>query len=241
MKKESRYYRILFFIIITFTQGVASAQTKITYDVTGLIDVADLLVIRGSEVQWHHPGSGAAVGRHSGDKAATTISSTLDGITNLNDFAWIPTWPEDPPAEIRYDAYSSVLDHLTPALPSGNVTVDLSVLSGRGTASIQQFPDATNDWTLIVRFADGAAGAALLTVHISVELVSLNIVPLDSTHSQVQWPTNTASFQLESAPGLPASLDGWSVVPNEPVVQGEYFAVPIDMTEPQKFFRLHKL
>jgi hypothetical protein len=223
-----------------FTQGLAIAQTKITYDVTALIDVADLLVIQGSEVQWHHPGSGATVGRHSGGNVATTISSTLDEITNLDDFAWIPTWPEDPPAEIRYDAYSSV-DDLTPALPSVNMAVDVSVLSGRGSASIQQFPDATNGWTLIVQFADGASGAALLTVHISVELVSLSIVPLDSTHLEVQWPTNTASFQLESAPSLPVSPDDWSVVTNEPVVQGEYFTVSIDMTERQKFFRLHKL
>lgn len=232
---------MLILVMIIFVQGVAYAQTKITYDVTGLIDVADLLIIQGSNVQWHHPGSGAAVGRHSGGNVATTISATLDGVARLNEFAWIPTWPKDAPAEIRYDAYSSVLNDLTPSLPSDNMAVEVSVLAGRGSASIKQFPAATNGWTLIVRFADGYPGAALLSVHISVEIVSLNIVALDSAHWQVQWPTNTPSFRLESAPSLPTSPEGWTLVTNQPVVNGEYFAVPIDVTEPQEFFRLNKL
>jgi hypothetical protein len=231
--------RMLILVLLLFGQGIAHAQTKITYDVAGLIDVADLLIIQGSEIQWYHPGSGAAVGRHSGANVATTISSTVDGVASLNDFAWIPSWPANPPAEIRYDAYSSVLSGLTPAMPSGSMSVEVSVLAGRGSASIQQYPDATNNWTLIVRFADGVSGAALLGVRISIEPVSLNLVSLDFAHWQVRWPTNNASFQLESAPSLPASPDGWIVVTNEPVVQGEYFTVPIDMTEPQKYFRLH--
>src|ERR1700679_305124 len=108
---NSRFLRLLRIpAMVVFVHGIASAQTHITYDVTGLIDVADLLVIQGSQVQWHHPGSGAAVGRHSGANVATTISSTQDGVTNLDDFAWTPTWPQDPPAEIRYDAYSSALN-----------------------------------------------------------------------------------------------------------------------------------
>ena len=288
MKSNSMYYRMLILVMIIFVQGAAYAQTKITYDVTGLIDVADLLIIHGSNVQWHHPGSGAAVGRHSGGNVATTISATLDGVTKLNDFAWIPTWPKDTPAEIRCDAYSSVMNDLTPSLPSDNMAVEVSVLVGRGSASIKQFPAAMNGWTFIVRFADGYPGAALLSVHISVEIVSLNIVSLDSAHWQlqrlkntpffqlesapgfrtspegrtvgtkqpvvslnivsldsahwqVQWPTNTASFQLESAPSLPTSPAGWTLVTNQPVANGEYFAVPIDVTEPQEFFRLNKL
>ena len=226
---------------MAFVSGIAYAQTKITYDVTGLIDVADLLIIQGSNIQWNHPGSGAAVGRHSGGNVATTISSSLDGVTNLNNFAWIPTWPQVPPAEIRYNASSSVLNNLTPALPSGSMVVDVSILAGRGSASIQQFPAATNGWTLIVRFADGGSGAATLGVRITIQFVSLNIVTLDSTHLQVQWPTNALPFQLESALVLPTAPNGWAVVTNEPVVQGKFFSVPIDMTEPQKFFRLHKL
>jgi hypothetical protein len=242
MKTNSRFLRLLLIpAMVVFVHGIASAQTKITYEVTGLIDVADLLVIQGSEVQWHHPGSGAAVGRHSGANVATTISSTQDGVTNLDGFAWIPTWPQDPPAEIRYDAYSSVLDGLTPALPAGNMAVDVSVLAGRGSASIQQIPAATNGWTLIVRFADGYSGAALLSVQISVEVVPLNIVPIDSTHWQVRWPTNASAYQLESAPALPASPDDWTVVTNEPVVEGQYFTVPIDVTNSQEFFRLQQL
>jgi len=232
--------RNLLCLAIILSHGLALAQTKITYDVTGLIDTTDLLLLRGPEVQWYHPGSGASVGRHSGRNEATTISSTLDGVTNLVGFAWIPSWPEVPPAQIRYEASSSVMSNLAPYLPAGSMSVDVSVLDGRGSVSVEQMPDATNDWTLIVRFADGFSGSAFLTALISVEFVSLRLVPLDSSAIQARWPTNVAGFHLESAEALPALPGDWITVTNEPVVVGADFVVPIDTTGPQKYFRLRR-
>lgn len=241
VKTKLTFLRLLLLGLACFAQRSLEAQTKLTYDVTGHIDVADLLIIRGADVQWHHPGSGAAVGRHSGANVATTITSTQDGVTNLNGFAWTPLWSSPPPAEIRFDAYSSVLSGLTPALPAGNVTVEASVLSGRGSVTIPQLPHATNDWTLIARFADGSAGSALITVRISVEFVPLSLVPRDAGSWQVQWPTNASSFQLESVASLPAAPGDWLAVTNVPVIQGASFTVPLAPTEPQRFFRLRKL
>jgi len=241
MKTASRFRWVCLTALVTFNHGPAAAQSEITYDVTGLVDVADLLIIRGSELQWHHPGSGAAVGRHSGRNEPTTITSTQDGVTNLDQFAWIPTWPEPPPAQIRYDAFSSVFSDLVPALPSGNTSVTASVLAGRGSVQVKQYPDATNDWTLIVRFADGVSGSAFLTTRVTIDYLRLHLVSLGSTRLQIRWPTNSASYQLESVAHLPALPGDWVVVTNAPAVIDQDFAVTLDWSAPQQFYRLHKL
>jgi hypothetical protein len=228
-------------VVMMFAHGAAIAQTQITYEVTALIDVADLLIIHGHQMQWHHPGSGAAVGRHSGRNEATTITSTLDGVTNMDAFAWIPTWPEPPPAQIRYDAFSSVLDGIAPALPSGDVVANVVVLAGRGSASLAQLPDSTNDWTLIVGFADGATGSALLNVRITVQFVPLRLVAINSTRLEARWPTTASPYQLESTASLPAQPDDWIAITNQPLVVDQGFVLPIEVSAPQRFFRLRKL
>jgi hypothetical protein len=152
----------------------AGAQTSNTlvFDITGLIDTTDLLIIHGDTLQWHHPGAGAAVGRHSGANQPTTISTTLDGGPVLTDVAWIPTWPQPPPNEIRFEAYSSLFTGFTPAMPDGGIlSVSASTVAGRGSVTITQTPTQANDYTLIAQFTDGFNGAASLHGQITVTTV----------------------------------------------------------------------
>jgi len=232
----------------------AFAQTTITYDVTARIDVADLLLIRGSEAQWYHPGKGAAVGRHAGRNDATTFSSVLNGSPQLNGLAWIPEWSASAPAQLRHEEVSSIFTTLAPALPADNVSVSAAVLAGRGSATVVQLPHATNEWTLAVRFADGFSGSRFLSVRITVTphpstealspstltLPALRLAPSDSTGLQLLWPASAASYFLESVTHLPALPEEWTRITNEPVIAGENFTLPVDRTEPQRFFRLRK-
>ena len=225
-------------LALTLSQHPAAAQVTNVYDITGLIDVADLLILQGNTLQWHHPGSGAAVGRHGGANDPTTISTSSNSETLMNDIAWTPTWPSPPPNEIRFDAYSSIYSNLTPALPSGSVAVQTTVLSGRGSVSINQFPDETNNFTLIVRFADGANGAALLTVRITVTIRSISIAQLSSSELQVSWPADDPSFFLESTPTLVPS--SWTIDTHDVFPVGNRFIVRVNPSEPQRYFRLHR-
>lgn len=144
----------------------------ITYDITGNFDTSDLLIIHRGTLQWHHDNGGAAVGRHAGTDDPTTISTLLDGTSTMNAVAWTPTWPRDPPDQIRFDAFSSTYSSLVPALPAGGIgTVTPSTVTGRGTVTVTQLPDATNDWTLIARFADGFNGSAVLDGRLQVTTV----------------------------------------------------------------------
>jgi len=245
---------LLLAALVGISQAGAFAQTTITYDVTARIDTADLLLIRGSQARWYHPGSGAAVGRHAGHNDSTTISSELNGSSQLNDVAWTPDWSAPAPAQLRHQEYSSTLTGLSPALPADNVSVNVSVLSGRGSATVQQMPSAANDWTLGVRFADGFSGSRFLTVRIAITTQplhpaaavaaeapqTLRFVASDSTSLQLRWPTSAESYFLESVTHLPALPEDWARVTNEPVISDGDFILPVDLTEPQRFFRLRK-
>jgi hypothetical protein len=72
----------------------------------------------------------------------------------MDGFEWTPTWPDPPPNEIRFPAFSSVFTGLTPALPSGNMSVTLTPVQARESLTILQFPTLANNYTLIVDFND---------------------------------------------------------------------------------------
>jgi hypothetical protein len=142
----------------------------LNYSVTGNIDTSDFLIITGDTLQWHHAGTGgAAVGRHSGNNFPTVITTSVNGSPDMLDTDWTPTWPDPVPAEIRFNAVSSIFDTLSPALPAAdNLSIRVAVAGGRGSVSINQLPTAANDYTLIVEFKDGFNGSANLNAIIQI-------------------------------------------------------------------------
>lgn len=161
----------------------ASRADVLTYDVTGHIDSNDFLLIHGPTLQWHHVDTGgAAVGRHSGNNFPTVVSTSLNGVTQMGVTDWTPTWPLPVPNEIRFEAYSSLLTGVTPILPASDpLSVDTSVIAGRGSLTVTQLPALDNDYTLIVRFSDGFSGSrdlrGLITV-VTPEPASLGLLAL---------------------------------------------------------------
>ncbi len=153
---EKRCLLVLGLLCCAFSGGIASANT-ITIDVSAYIDGRDQLIIKDDTLQWHHLDY-AAVGRHGGHDYPTTVSTYLDGVVQMNDFDWTPVWNES--GEIRHEAYSEIFDGLTPSLPSGPMTVSLTPLQSRNATTIWQYPDSTNDFTLIVEFNDNQSGGA---------------------------------------------------------------------------------
>ncbi len=95
-------------------------------------------------------------GRHDGLNEPTVITTTLNGNVVLDHFNWIPTWPELPPAEIRYEAFSSTFNTLTPAMPQVPMFVSLDSIQARGFLTITQYPSAANNFTTILEFNDNS-------------------------------------------------------------------------------------
>ncbi|MBM4090607.1 MAG: hypothetical protein FJ276_14475 [Planctomycetes bacterium] len=131
----------------------------ITYDFEAYIDGRDLLIIHDNTLQWHHL-TFAAVGRHEGRNEPTIISSSLNGVSQMDKVNWTPEWPEPPPAEIRYETWSSVFADMVPPLPDCDMVVDLRITSVRGSLSIHQYPTISNKFTLILDFNDTSKYAA---------------------------------------------------------------------------------
>jgi hypothetical protein len=131
-------------------------QTTMTIEIQAFIDGTDYLVIKGDTLQWHHT-EHVAVGRHgwgNGDEP-TIITTFRDGSLEMDNVEWIPTWPEDPPAPFMYEAWSSIFEGLSTPLPETDMmVVGLTAVDARERLTLEQYPTAENDYTLIVKFSD---------------------------------------------------------------------------------------
>jgi hypothetical protein len=117
------------------------------------------LIIQGTTLQWDHFDY-AAPGRLDGVNEPTIITTTLNGVTQMNGVDWIPTWPYPPPNPIRFPTLSSVFTGLTPTIPN-TTDVTLTVINARDSLTIAQMPTASNDYTTLLEFNDDpSAGAA---------------------------------------------------------------------------------
>ncbi len=78
----------------------------------------------------------------------------------LQGFEWYPTWPED--GENRDCGCSSSVFETQPPhevlVPWADAEIELDVLEGRGEVEIVQYPDANNDYQLIIEFDDNPQG-----------------------------------------------------------------------------------
>lgn len=151
--------------------SMANAYTLV---VDAYIDGRDDLVLLGGTAQWLHLDY-AAVGRWNFQNLPTYF----------NGVAWTPDWPgHPPPDEIRVNgAASSVFTGLTPAMPSGPMTVTLTNLTaGRGLVSIVQYPHISNAYTLKVEFNDNDIGEPA-TTYAGWYKVQLDISPVPEPES----------------------------------------------------------
>jgi hypothetical protein len=157
-------------VLLVSTPASAGPVDTFVYNVSARIDGGgDFLILHRNTVQWHHTGGVAAPGRQGGTSDdPTTISATLNGATTMNAVAWLPAWSQPFPNQIRFEDTSSLFTPLNPPLPAADVSVTVTTFSGRGAVTLEQFPTAANDYTLIAKFADGFNGAAFTAGQITV-------------------------------------------------------------------------
>ena len=188
-------------LIANSALGLLPEMRSMTIDIQALIDGRDLLIVKGNTLQWHHT-DWAAVGRHGGGDQPTIITTTSNGIVQMNAFNWIPGWPEPAPAGINYEAYSSVLTNYFPALPWSGMTVTLNRITSRDTTTIYQMPAAGNDYTLIFEFDDiDVLGSTWY--HISVEIKTVGPAITLQPQSQMVMAGSEAVFSVEARGVLP--------------------------------------
>jgi hypothetical protein len=156
--KRNNFYLIGLLLIVPAPVLLLSpAATALTFGIEAHIDGRDQLIFQRNTLQWHHFDF-AAVGRHTGADSPTIIYSKYNGTGTQAE--WIPEWPEPPPAEIRYEAFSSRYRNLFPEFPADGKPWSIDHLFGRGATRIVQQPNPGNDYSLIVEFDDNRFGGS---------------------------------------------------------------------------------
>jgi hypothetical protein len=144
----------------SFAAGASSGQGLVVDDsieVQAQIDGRDHLILKGSTAQWHHLDF-AAVGRENGGDAPTLIGGMIRAADTS--IFWLPTWPSPPPAEIRFETLSSVLQGLQPPIPADGARWQVQKVFGRGDVTIVEQPTPANAYSLIVEFDDNRFGGS---------------------------------------------------------------------------------
>jgi hypothetical protein len=163
---------------------VMNNDVAIVYHIQAYVGGRSELMIRGSTLQWHHlKGTAPGLERQfwnpgSEANAPTLIESFASNLTASAGpvISWVPTgWPARLGNGTHPESYSSVFDGLTPVLPLARGCMRVEKLWGDGKVSVVQHPDASNDFTAVVRFDDlgmkrphgysGALHGALNTHH----------------------------------------------------------------------------
>jgi hypothetical protein len=151
-------------LAIAFTMGVFALSSNACFAVTtasinikAMIDGKDRLTISGGTLQWEHLKPFAAVGRHWGLNEPTIISTTLNGITQMDNVSWIPDWPEPPPEEFRHTVVSSsAFPCLLPGIPLPGMVIQnvtLIPIESRSYASSLSLVGFT-DSSITIEFND---------------------------------------------------------------------------------------
>jgi hypothetical protein len=158
MKHPYRWSRLAVTgLVIVLGFGVQARADTITLDVTADFDGRDDLIIAGNTLQWEHFDF-TPVGLHNSAYPSTIVTTTLNVVTELSNYAWTASWPNGTNA----GAYSSLFSGLNPAIPAAGVSVTLNVEQARESITLVQLPTAGNGDTTIVEFDDDEqAGDAL--------------------------------------------------------------------------------
>jgi len=67
----------------------------------------------------------------------------------------------------------------------------------------------------------------------------ISITSVDALHVRLSWPTNAVGWELQST--FSTTATNWATVTNPPAVVTTNFALTINTSAQQQFFRLHKL
>lgn len=132
-----------------------SSATVVTVEAWAWIDGRDFLYVQSNNVFWRHWDYNIP-GREDGHFDPTYISTTLDGVPVLTNYAWYPDWPNGG----GYGAFSSAFTGLTPAAPTMDSIFTWEVLAARYSLTLNDGPNSGNGYNAVFDFNDDPPGGA---------------------------------------------------------------------------------
>lgn len=213
----------------------SQATNTITVDIRDFEDGRDWLILQGSTVQWQHYDY-ELPGTWNGANYPTWITTTYNGITNLNSYPWYPDWSGGG----GVGAYSSQFNSLVPILPSWPLSnFQMQIIAARDSMTVIQAPSATNAYKTIVEFNDDPSSGAifyetLLTYSWQARL-GLNIFPLENA-VLLEWPTNLSGYVLQTNNSLNPTT--WGVLATNCNISSGFYIFTNAISGSQLFYRL---
>jgi len=154
--KNITYIAKAVFVIAYLYVGAANADI-FTLDVTADIDGRSDLIVTGNRLMWQQFEWGT-VGLYNPNYPSTILTTTVNGVTVLNNYAWTPIWPSTA-VYGNYGNFSSTFTGLNPGAPvQQNMSVALTVEQARYSLTLVQHPSSSNGYTTIVEFNDNPPG-----------------------------------------------------------------------------------
>jgi hypothetical protein len=212
--------------IAAFSLGLIAsvgAMADSSFVISANIDGRDQLIIRSDTLRWHHFDF-AAVGRHGGTNSQTIVESQFGQVE------WQPEWPEPPPAQIRYEAFSSILTSGMNIVPAQERRWRLTKISGRGEVHVVAQPSAANGYRLIVEFNDNVpVGSSFYRVRFdTARRAVIDLRPKDRANAVT--PDSSRSVQVAIlSDSLGRGFDATLVTPGS-VRFGRYETGPSQLT-----------
>jgi hypothetical protein len=171
-----------------------------------------------------------------GDNAGTIAQtfSTSPGATYLLSFAYANNY--DPPTSLT--ALVTVADG-SGTLLSTSVTHSNS-FSGNLNWKLFDQSFTANQSSATLTFASqntGDGGVFLDAVSVIPQELPTLAIALSGSQAAISWTTNALNFQLISTPSLTPVIH-WTAVTNQPVTNGAFFVVNVQITNSAQFFEL---
>jgi hypothetical protein len=127
-----------------YDTGIVATQGARTMTFRAFIDGSDYVHVQGEHV-WYVHRYFELPGRYPGVNVPTYVNGN----------AWFPQWRYP---DAREGNYTRPYTPLTPPLDPGASDVNVEVISARGSITLTQVPDASNNWEAIVLLDDDSLG-----------------------------------------------------------------------------------
>jgi hypothetical protein len=139
---------------------------------------------------------------------------------------------------------SAYLGNFDPANIASNYLGDPSFSTGEGVGTNFPFSctvPAGARFIVVVNEIDANVGCTNYTLAISglpCPAPVLTLSPLPNSNARLSWPNSVGGYSLESTPSIHGAT--WTIVTNEPLIDGSSYNITNDTTAPSKFYRLRK-
>jgi len=139
---------------------------------------------------------------------------------------------------------SAYLGDFDPLNITNNYLGDSGISTGEGVGTNFPFScsvPANARFTVVVNEIDSNTGCTNYTLALSglpcaSPPLTLGILP--NSNTRLSWPDSVGGYVLESSPSIQSAT--WTIVTNEPLIDGGSYKVTNDTSAPSKFYRLRK-